>query len=70
MYLYPMHITDELIEVIAGGRKILPYLDMPLQHINDEVLRRMRRRVGRAGNRAVARPASRADRRAGAADHA
>ncbi|MBN1395210.1 MAG: 30S ribosomal protein S12 methylthiotransferase RimO [Pirellulales bacterium] len=48
MYLYPMHVTDELIETIAGGRKILPYLDIPLQHINDEVLKRMRRRVGRA----------------------
>lgn len=47
MYLYPMHVTDELIETIAGSRRILPYLDIPLQHINDEVLRRMRRRVGR-----------------------
>jgi ribosomal protein S12 methylthiotransferase len=45
MYLYPMHITDELIDVIAGGKKILPYLDLPLQHIDDEVLERMRRRV-------------------------
>jgi ribosomal protein S12 methylthiotransferase len=48
MYLYPMHITDELIELVAGGSKILPYLDLPLQHISDEVLRRMRRRVGHA----------------------
>lgn len=47
MYLYPMHITDELIEVIAGDTKVLPYLDLPLQHINDEVLQRMRRRVDR-----------------------
>ena len=47
MYLYPAHVTDELIEVIASGKKILPYLDMPLQHINDEVLQRMRRRVSR-----------------------
>jgi ribosomal protein S12 methylthiotransferase len=47
MYLYPAHITDELVDVIASGRKILPYLDVPLQHINDEVLQRMRRRVGR-----------------------
>ena len=47
MYLYPAHVTDELIEVIASSRKILPYLDMPLQHINDEVLQRMRRRIGR-----------------------
>ena len=47
MYLYPAHVTDELIEVIASSRKILPYLDVPLQHINDEVLQRMRRRIGR-----------------------
>lgn len=48
MYLYPMHITDELLEVLASGRKILHYLDLPLQHINDEVLQRMRRHVNRA----------------------
>ena len=47
MYLYPMHITDELIDVVAGGSKVVPYLDLPLQHINDDVLRRMRRRVDR-----------------------
>jgi ribosomal protein S12 methylthiotransferase len=47
MYLYPMHVTDELIEVVAGGGKILPYLDLPLQHISDTVLQRMGRRVGR-----------------------
>jgi ribosomal protein S12 methylthiotransferase len=47
MYLYPMHITDELIDVVAGSSKILPYLDIPLQHISDEVLTRMRRRVDR-----------------------
>jgi ribosomal protein S12 methylthiotransferase len=53
MYLYPMHITDELLEVIAGGRRILPYLDLPLQHINDEVLEGMRRRVTRAETEAL-----------------
>jgi len=47
MYLYPVHFTDELIETIAGARHILPYLDMPLQHINDRVLKRMQRRVDR-----------------------
>ena len=48
MYLYPMHITDELIETVATADKVLPYLDLPLQHINDEVLKRMRRRVTRS----------------------
>ena len=47
MYFYPMHITDRLIEQIAASQKILPYLDMPLQHINDTMLRRMARRVTR-----------------------
>jgi len=45
MYLYPVHFTDELIDVIADSPKILPYLDMPLQHINSKVLKRMQRRV-------------------------
>jgi ribosomal protein S12 methylthiotransferase len=48
MYLYPQHVTDELIAVIAAGGKVLPYLDLPLQHINDDILVRMRRRVTRA----------------------
>src|SRR6516164_3425380 len=48
LYAYPIFFTDELIETLAGSKKILPYLDMPLQHINDRVLRRMQRRVNRA----------------------
>jgi ribosomal protein S12 methylthiotransferase len=48
MYLYPMYFTEQLIDVLAASRKILPYLDLPLQHINDQVLRRMNRRVDRA----------------------
>ncbi len=47
MYLYPINFTDELIETIANSRKIIPYLDLPLQHINDVMLRRMQRRVNR-----------------------
>lgn len=48
MYLYPMYFTDELIRVLAGSPRILPYLDLPLQHINDALLKRMQRRVTRA----------------------
>ena len=48
MYLYPIHFTDRLIATIAGSGKILPYLDMPLQHASDAVLKRMQRRVNRA----------------------
>jgi ribosomal protein S12 methylthiotransferase len=47
MYLYPVNFTDELIGVISDSSKILPYLDMPLQHINSQVLKRMQRRVNR-----------------------
>ena len=47
MYLYPVHFTDELIDTIAGSKRIIPYLDMPLQHINSQVLKRMQRRVNR-----------------------
>lgn len=45
MYLYPINFSDELIDVIAESPRILPYLDMPLQHINSAVLKRMQRRV-------------------------
>ena len=45
MYLYPIHFTDELIDTIAGSSRIIPYLDMPLQHINSQMLKRMQRRV-------------------------
>jgi ribosomal protein S12 methylthiotransferase len=48
MYLYPMYFSDRLIDAIAASERIVPYLDMPLQHINDTMLRRMQRRVSRA----------------------
>jgi ribosomal protein S12 methylthiotransferase len=48
LYAYPIHFTDELIETLATATKIIPYLDLPLQHINDRLLRRMQRRVNRA----------------------
>ncbi|HCS53406.1 30S ribosomal protein S12 methylthiotransferase RimO [Rubinisphaera sp.] len=47
MYLYPVNFTDALIDKIATSSKIIPYLDMPLQHINSKVLKRMQRRVDR-----------------------
>ena len=48
LYAYPIHFTDELIDALAEARKIVPYLDLPLQHINDRMLRRMQRKVNRA----------------------
>lgn len=47
MYFYPMYIDERLCRTIAQSQRILPYIDMPLQHINDEMLRRMSRRVNR-----------------------
>jgi ribosomal protein S12 methylthiotransferase len=43
LYLYSAGITDRLLEVVAGQRRVLPYLDMPIQHGSDLVLARMRR---------------------------
>lgn len=53
MYFYPMYITDELVDTIAAADRILPYVDMPLQHINDAMLRRMSRRVTREKTEAL-----------------
>jgi ribosomal protein S12 methylthiotransferase len=53
MYFYPMYITDELVDTIAASKRILPYLDMPLQHINDTMLKRMARRVTRSETEAL-----------------
>lgn len=48
MYFYPMYIDDRLLNVIAQAKKIVPYIDMPLQHADDVMLRRMSRRVNQA----------------------
>jgi len=48
LYAYPIHFTDDLIDTLAQTPKIVPYLDLPLQHINDRLLKRMQRRVNRA----------------------
>ena len=43
-YLYPDMFDDELIDLIANEKKILKYIDIPIQHINDSILKRMNRR--------------------------
>jgi len=43
MYLYPAGIDDKLIETIAASEKIVHYLDIPIQHVNNEILKAMRR---------------------------
>ncbi len=44
-YLYPEAVTDELIQVIAKEKKILHYLDIPIQHANNGILKAMRRNI-------------------------
>lgn len=43
LYTYPTSIRDDLIEVLASGTRLLPYVDVPLQHASDGVLQAMRR---------------------------
>ena len=47
-YLYPDELDDALIDVIAREHKILKYIDIPLQHINDRILKAMNRRSTKA----------------------
>lgn len=48
MYAYPERITDDFIDAIRRNNKIVPYLDLPIQHCNDEILHNMNRRSSRA----------------------
>lgn len=43
MYCYPEEITDEFIQLMKTNKKILHYIDMPIQHISNKILRRMNR---------------------------
>lgn len=52
-YCYPDRITDELIDVIAKEDKICPYIDIPLQHCNEQVLRNMNRNGSYASLKAL-----------------
>ncbi len=42
-YLYPSAVADDLLDAMAGARRVLPYVDVPLQHASDRLLRAMRR---------------------------
>lgn len=53
LYLYPEALTDELVELLAQHPRVVPYVDMPLQHAADGMLRRMRRGHGGARLRAL-----------------
>ncbi|MBI5694189.1 MAG: 30S ribosomal protein S12 methylthiotransferase RimO [Nitrospirae bacterium] len=45
LYTHPAHYTDELLDFIAGSGKVVKYLDIPVQHIDDEILSSMGRKV-------------------------
>ena len=47
LYLYPDHFTDELIEEFKNNDKLVNYVDMPLQHISDDVLKKMNRKTSK-----------------------
>ena len=53
LYCYPEEITDELIDAIAAEPKVCNYLDIPIQHASDNVLKRMGRRTNQAELRAI-----------------
>ena len=53
LYAYPEEITDELIETFRDEKKLLPYIDMPIQHCSDAVLKRMGRRTNKASIKEV-----------------
>ncbi|MAI72773.1 MAG: 30S ribosomal protein S12 methylthiotransferase RimO [Rhodopirellula sp.] len=53
MYFYPMYIDDRLIDTLAGAERILPYIDMPLQHASDAMLKRMSRKTTRASQEEI-----------------
>ena len=56
LYNYPRYVTDELLDTIAREEKVCSYIDMPLQHISDRMLRSMRReRDGAAVRRLIRR---------------
>ena len=48
LYTYPDKITDELLDLLANEPKLVPYLDIPIQHASDKILRKMNRRGTKA----------------------
>ena len=49
MYLYPSMVTDELLDLIGSEPRLVPYFDIPLQHVADPVIKAMGRYPGKAG---------------------
>jgi len=53
LYTFPAHITDELIQLIASEEKVCKYIDVPLQHISDNLLKGMNRKFGEGQTRGL-----------------
>lgn len=53
MYTHPRHLTDDVLELFAAGGHLVPYIDVPLQHISDHVLHDMGRGLGEPETRAL-----------------
>ncbi|MGA1780179.1 MAG: 30S ribosomal protein S12 methylthiotransferase RimO [Planctomycetota bacterium] len=49
LYTYPYKFSDAMVDAVAQLERVIPYIDMPIQHIDDLVLKRMGRRMGEAG---------------------
>ncbi len=49
LYLYPTGVSDDLLHLMAENRRVVPYLDIPMQHVNDRMLRLMNRRYTAEG---------------------
>ena len=53
LYAHPVHLTEDVLSVMAAEEKICRYLDLPIQHIDDAILQAMNRRVNREQIRAI-----------------
>lgn len=51
LYMYPWNFTDELLDCFQNLERVVPYVDMPLQHISDRILKSMRRNIKRERQR-------------------
>lgn len=47
LYMYPWNFSDEIVELLRADNRLLPYVDMPLQHISSRILKSMRRNIQR-----------------------
>ncbi len=55
LYTYPSEINEELVQYIASSSKVVPYIDLPIQHISDRILKRMNRTHSRSETERIIR---------------